>query len=82
MAIRLRGARISISSPAQAASDPEAYGQIRPLPWPFAPSPPAAAGYFRDRTIQRQFAQHDETGQSIAWNRAERRHQASAIGRS
>lgn len=32
MAIRLRGATMSISEPAQAASGPEADGQIRPLP--------------------------------------------------
>src|SRR6185312_7935456 len=37
MAIRLRGARMSISAPAQAASGPEAAEQIRPLPPALAP---------------------------------------------
>lgn len=37
MAIRLRGARMSNSRPAQAASGPQANGQISPLPSALAP---------------------------------------------
>ena len=71
------GAMISISGLAQAASGPQAAGQIRPSPRALAPiaagSTPATA---RDRAVEAELAQHREARQRVVRHRADRRHQA------
>ena len=70
-------AMIWMSGLAQAASEPQAAGQIRPSSRALAP---IAAGKHardrRDRSVEPEFAKHGEAGQRIRRDRADRRHQA------
>jgi phosphate-selective porin len=75
--MRDAAATISISGLAQAASAPQAAGQMRPSPRPLAPiaagSTPATAC---DRAVEAELAQHREAGERIARDGADRGHQA------
>ena len=81
MAIRLRGLRIAMSPLAQAASGPEAAGQMSPRPSRIGGDRRRQhAGDRRDGAVQRQFAQRHEIAELVAGHRADRRHQGERDG--
>ncbi len=71
------GATISISGLAQAASGPQACGQISPSPRALAPIAAGSdAGHRCDRAVETELAQHREAGERVVRDRADRGHQA------
>jgi hypothetical protein len=69
-----------MSAAAQAASAPHEEGQIRPLPRALAPIAAGRASDWRNRAVERQFAEHAEALDGIAGNGAGRGHQPECYG--